>query len=296
MNYTYTINDKQYQLIINTFKDTLPLTTPYMKYRAQIKNSTITIYTTNKLLVQGVDSEETYQNILSLITNSKPTNKINLKDKAIIGTDEVGTGDYFGGITVCSCFVPLDKQQLLINLGIKDSKEISDQKIYQLAPILMKTLTHEVILLNNEKYNEITSFPDMNLNKIKAILHNRVINDILQKNLNYDEIIVDGFTTKDKYIDYLKKQEKVCHDVNLIPKAENTYLAVACASIIARYHFLEHLKNLSLKFNINLPKGARSIVDDVLLNIIETGNEESLNKIAKLNFNNTKKVKAKLKK
>lgn len=286
MNYSYSLNEKQSKLIIKTYRDELPLTTPYMKYRAQVKKSTITIYTTNKLLIQGPDSDDVYQEILTLIDDKS--------EKAIIGTDEVGTGDYFGGITVCACFVPLDKQKWLRTIGVKDSKQVSDDSIYKLAPMLKKNLVHAVILLNNEKYNEITTFPEMNLNKIKAIMHNQVINKILTKPISYDEVIVDGFTTQEKYYEYLKKQKKVFQKAKLIEKAENQYLAVACASIIARYHFLEHLANLSSQYHLNLPKGAGTPVDDMIKYIIESCQIDLLGKIAKLNFKNTSKVKAKL--
>lgn len=288
MNYSYSLNEWQSQLIMKTYTNHLPLTTPYMKYRAQVKKSIITIYHTNKLLIQGTDSDEIYQEILTLI-DGKIT-------KAIIGSDEVGTGDYFGGITVCSCFVPIEKQKWLQKLGIRDSKQLSDESIRKLAPILKKELVHAVILLNNEKYNEISKFPDINLNKMKAILHNQVINKILTNKINYDEVIVDGFTTQDKYYEYLKKQKDVFKAAKLVEKAEDKYLAVAAASIIARYHFLEHLNNLSSQYHLILPKGAGRIVDETIENIMQDGNEDILQKIAKINFKNTEKVKTKLKK
>lgn len=283
MNYTITLTDEQIKLIIEKYPLKLKLTTPYMTYRAQVKNSTITIYTTKKLLIQGEDSETIYKEILSLISApTKPT---------IIGTDEVGTGDYFGGITVCGCYVPQEKHDLLIRLGVKDSKVTSDEFIFKIAPELIKSIKHEVILLSNEKYNEIMAFPEMNMNKIKAIMHNKVICRLVKENLKYEKIIIDGFTTKNKYFEYLTNQSVVERNVELVSKAESSYLAVAAASIIARYHFLKHLDELRKKYALNLPKGAGFQVDEVIKDIIKSGNEDILKKIAKVNFINTTKVK-----
>lgn len=206
MTYTINLNDKQVEKIKTKYqKYKLSLTTPYMSFRAKIKRTTITIYKTNKLLIQGRDYD-VYEEICDLLNIKikaiNPNESINLSSEnvnlplSIIGTDEVGTGDYFGGIVVCACFI--EKNQILDihKLGIRDSKKISDNKINILAPKLINILTHKVIYLNNEKYNIIFEKGYANLNKIKAILHNRVILKLLERKINYDKIVVDGFTTK----------------------------------------------------------------------------------------------------
>jgi ribonuclease HIII len=299
MTYSLNLTEQQIKKIISNYQDySVDLTSVYMTFRAKVKTSSLTIYQTNKILIQGANCHELYIDICNLIDIKTKETKENIENPivqnftfSVVGTDEVGTGDYFGGITVCACFVPIDKILLLKKLGVKDSKKITDTKIMEIAPILKKELVHSTILLNNEKYNKICSFPNMNLNKIKAVLHNKVINNILKNDIKYEEIIIDGFTTTEKYFEYLQNQTNVIKNVKLVEGGEDKYIAIAAASIIARYHFLEHMKDLSAKCGYELLKGAGSNVDKLLAKILKDHNEELLPTIAKLNFKTTLKVK-----
>jgi len=296
MTYTINLNKEQISLIINKYrKYQVETTTPYMIFRAKINLSTITIYQTNKLLIQGNKCEELYQEICALLNIKSDINKDEQKDinvpLSIIGTDEVGTGDYFGGIVVCGCFIEKDKILEIMKLGVKDSKKLDDKKIIDISPILISKLQYSIIYLDNEKYNQITKIQGMNLNKIKAILHNKVILKLIEKNLKYDKIIIDGFTTKSKYLEYLQNQNQIISDVTLEEKGEDKYLGVAVASIIARYYFLKKLHELSKQYGYILPKGAGHEVDIMIEKIIRDGNGNLLKKIAKLNFKNTNKIK-----
>ena len=59
------------------------------------------------------------------------------------------------------------------------------QIILELGKYLINNIEHSVLLLNNEKYNRIITDPNMNLNKVKAILHNKVINTFLNKYIKF---------------------------------------------------------------------------------------------------------------
>ena len=275
----------------------LPTTTQYMVFRAKIGTTNLTIYTSKKVHLQGPEIDGVYTEIASLIKlpiQESITKNIPPSNQSIIGTDEVGTGDYFGGIVVCACFVSKDDIPFLNELNVKDSKQLNDSAILKIAPILIKNLEHEVILLKNEKYNEITTLKDMNLNKIKALMHNQVIKKILKKSIRYDEIIIDGFTSPNNYFKYLSEENEVIRNVKLIEKAEDKYLAVASASIIARFSFLLHMNELSKRVGCTLPKGSSIPVEEFLYSFIKAGKENELNSIAKLNFKTTLKVKEKL--
>lgn len=287
MSNSVTLNDLEISKVQNKYKDYQDYTKEnYVKYRFNYNNSIIKIYTTNKLLVQGKNQEIVFNEIMHLINKSSITTTAssnNVLSGNIIGTDEVGTGDVFGGIIVCACFVEKEKTDFLKQLGIKDSKKITDEDILKIAPILIKELTNAVVYLNNEKYN--TVFSGFNLNKIKALMHNEAITKILRKVNDYDHIIIDGFTTPKNYFKYLEGYE-VIENVNLIEKAEDKYLAVGASSIIARYYLIQNFNNLSKEYNYNFPKGASNKVDQLIDKIISDGNSELLTKVAKLNFKN----------
>lgn len=44
------------------------------------------------------------------------------------GSDEVGTGDYFGPVVVSAVIVSKENEDVLRNLKIQDSKQINDEK------------------------------------------------------------------------------------------------------------------------------------------------------------------------
>ena len=298
MTYTLNLNETQINTLINKYQSyQVSDNNNYTLFRAKIKSSTLTIYTTNKILIQGNNCFDLYQEICECINIEMEfeNKKIELESvnigQTIIGTDEVGTGDYFGGIVVCASCVPNDKILELTKLGIKDSKMIDDKKILELGEYLIKNINHSVLLLNNEKYNKIVVDPNINLNKIKAVLHNKVIQSFILKypNTNYDNIIIDGFCTKEKYFEYLSGKKDVINNVDLIQKAENKYISVAVSSIIARYYFLKHLDELSLKYGYSLLKGASSKVDQLIKKIVKEKGIDYLYNFAKINFKNTRK-------
>ncbi len=269
----------------------------YVQWRIKVKETVITLYTSNKLVFQGKNWTLFYEEITSLL-NIIPEVKSNFSDDlednmSTIGSDEVGIGDYFGPIIVCSCFVSKEKHVYLRSLNIKDSKKLSDSQINFLAPLIMNNTKYSVVSLNNETYNEITNNQSINLNKIKAILHNRALLNITKMKPPYEKIIIDAFTTKEHYFKYLESEKEVFLDINFVQKAEDKFLAVACSAIIARFHLINHFKEMSKNYNIVFPKGAGSPVDKVLEKIL-INRPEILPKIAKINFANTKKCKEKI--
>lgn len=294
MNQSFQLTPQQIKQIIDLYQAyAVKLTNPYMLFRAKINQVTLTIFKTNKLLIQGAD----ISGLDAIFTNSftksieKQPNEHQF-ELSLIGSDEVGTGDFFGGITVCACFVPKEKLMLLIKLGVRDSKILKDHQIMVLAPKIMTEVKYEILLMNNEKYNQIIKMPDVNLNTIKAVMHNKVITKLVKQKVAYDAIYIDGFTTKEKYFSYLKDQKEIIRDVTLIERGEEKHIAIAAASIIARYHFLQHLLELSETYHLTLPKGAGKPADDMLVHIIKQKLTHILPKIAKTNFKNTIKVNA----
>ena len=129
------------------------------------------------------------------------------------------------------------------------------------------------------------------MNKIKAILHNKVLFKMINKIKNYDFIIVDQFAEPYIYYNYLKGNPNVVRNITFFTKGEDKHLSVACASLISRYIFINEFNKLSKSLNINLPKGASDLVDDAGKKIIEKYGFDKLNEIAKLNFKNTEKIK-----
>ena len=286
---------------------------PYAKWQAKDGDTVITLYNSGKVVFQGSDAD--LASSFWIDTERINSGKVDIKsseskskdkqDKSIkvdpkiynsssIGSDEVGTGDYFGPIVVTAAYVSKENIPYLEELGVKDSKQMLDDKILEVVPKIIKKIPYESMILTNTEYNQKYS-KDLNLNKIKAIMHNNVLYKLKEQTQSYDYIIVDEFAKDFIYYNYLRDNTNVVKNITFLTKGESKSLAVAAASLISRYIFIKEFDKLSDKVGIALPKGAGDNVDDVAYIIAKEKGIEYLKDIAKLNFKNTKKVEDKLK-
>ena len=254
----------------------------YLVFHAKHNETHVLAYATGKVLLQGEEITS------ELILIKKHLNKI---DYAAIGSDEVGTGDVFGPVVVCTAFVSKEDIPYLEQIGVKDSKNISDDDILTMGSKLAQKLTHTLLIVKPSKYNELTS-KSINLNKMKALLHNQAIIKTTSKLEKEYPVIVDQFCQPNLYYNYLSEETLVYRNINFYTKAESVHLAVAAASIIARYAFLLKMKELSTQVGFELRKGASSLVDDQIEIIVEKHGVSILSEIAKLNFKNITKRQA----
>ncbi|MGD7044179.1 ribonuclease HIII [Jeotgalibacillus proteolyticus] len=294
------INDmkKHYSHIL---KNTTP---PGAVFAAKSSAYSITAYKSGKVLFQGKEGEKESAKWADKSSTSSPRQKESTAAKtkavlppsistmSIIGSDEVGTGDYFGPITVAACYVRKDQIALLQEYGVKDSKHLKDPAIIEIAKKLIQTIPYSLLTLPNEKYNERQS-SGWTQGKIKAVLHNQAILHVISKITpeKPEGILIDQFAEKDVYYRHLKNQPDIMREnVYFSTKAEGIHLAVAAASIIARYAFLRAMDDLSADAGFTLPKGAGAKVDIMAAKLIKQKGLHELNHFAKLHFANTQKA------
>ena len=167
---------------------------------------------------------------------------------------------------------------------------MDDEKILKIAPQLAKEIPYRSIILTNQEYNEKYD-KNYNMNKIKAIMHNKALYQIINEvKPQYDYIIVDEFARENRYYEYIQDSSNIQRGITFMTKAEDKNLAVACASVISRYIFLKEFDKLSDSLHIPLVKGAGVLVDKVGEEVVEKYGEEKLKEIAKLNFKNTERI------
>lgn len=269
---------------------------PYVLLQADDNDTVITMYTSGKVMFQGVSADVDammWQEMMGVSKEEKkkkeePDQKYHNCNS--VGSDEVGTGDYFGPIVVTASYVTRGDVKFLEELGVCDSKKINDEKILKIAPQIAKRVKYRSLILSNLEYN--TKYTkDININKIKSIMHNKVLYQLVhEEQPEYDYIIVDEFAREARYYGYLTGINDVQRDITFMTKAEDKNLAVACSSIISRYIFLKEFDKLSDSLGIPLVKGAGSEVDKIGEEVVEKYGEEKLKEIAKLNFANTKRI------
>lgn len=275
---------------------------PGSVFAAKTPSCAITAYQSGKVLFQGKhgENEAAKWGAATAASAKKSPASVpgahlpkNIAEMSIIGSDEVGTGDYFGPITVVAVYVRRQDIPVLKELGVQDSKNLKDDKIIEIAKQLVPFLPYSLMTLHNEKYNEM-QMKGMSQGKLKALLHNQAIGHVLEKIApeKPEAILIDEFAKEAIYFAHLKGQKKIIRDnVLFSTKAEGIHLGVAAASIIARYAFVRHFENLSKRAGFTIPKGAGPAVDKAAARLIIEKGVEILPEYVKLHFANTEKAK-----
>ncbi|MGT2771638.1 ribonuclease HIII [Streptococcus marimammalium] len=265
---------------------------PYILFAAKKEGISVSIYTSGKVVFQGKKPQPLVKSLGFPVMKEQKTISSN-QNIAMIGSDEVGNGSYFGGIVVVASFVEPKDYSFLKELGVDDSKTLTDYKIREIAPLLQEKILHKSLLLSPSKYNEVVGQGlKHNAVSVKVALHNQAIYLLLQQGVKPKKIVIDAFTSQKNYEAYLsKEQNRFSNPLIFEEKAEGKYLAVAVSSIIARYLFLKNLDELGESIGVNLPSGAGHQSDQVASEIIKKFGLSTLSHLAKLHFKNTEKAK-----
>ncbi|MCW6662365.1 ribonuclease HIII [Aerococcaceae bacterium NML190073] len=298
---------KVLQQMKHYYKDYLVNAVPYSEFQARKNGVVITGYTSGKVLFQGnyIEEEVNYwRDKLTSLSQAKPASTDNsalptgFANWAIIGSDEVGTGSYFGALTVCAVFLPPERMDLMRELGVKDSKLLNDTQIRELAWQIKACVPHFLSVCPPIKYNEVID--TLNAVGIKVALHNFVIRKLVASLTDSERqqlqgVLIDQFTSPANYYKHLKREaHPYTSDLYFAQKGESHHLAVACASIIARAAFLESLETLGKPYGAVLPSGAGANVDQFGRQLVRQYGSEALTQTAKLHFANTKKILGKI--
>ncbi len=277
-------------------------------FSAKVNGATITAYKSGKVLFQGNNTaaeakkwgsaapspakkkSSPFSTKRSVSDHSyRPPATIN--QLSIIGTDEAGTGDYFGPVTVAAAYVSTEHIRVLEDMGIRDSKTIKDPQILILGRKITEMIPYSLLVLRNEKYNELQQ-KGYSQGKMKAMLHEQAINHLLGKlnGVKPDGILIDQFCEPGVYFRHTSTNGNREVPLYFSTKAESISTAVAAASVIARYAFLKHMDRLSELAGVTIPKGAGSKVDDTAALLIAKKGEAALAPLAKMHFANTEKA------
>ena len=305
MTISFKISDNTKEKMIEHYKYMKRDKTPaYAIFQADDADTVITLYESGKVVFQGIsaDIDANIWRETEIMLNGKAPEEKEKKEKKedndktdyyfinSIGSDEVGTGDYFGPIVVCASYVNKKDIAFLEELGVRDSKKLTDEKMLKIAPLIMKRIPYHAYILKNKEYNFLQE-KGYNMNKIKAILHNKVLLGLM-KNDNYitDMVVVDQFTSPRSYYSFLKNEDNVFRKITFTTKAEDKCLSVACSSIISRYIFLKETEKIGEELGSFVPKGAGTMVDEFGKKIVSKYGKDKLNEVAKINFKNTEKI------
>lgn len=290
---TLKVNFDRYEEIKNFYSPYfIDASGEYVDFVANYENITITGYSSNKskrsITFKGEGSlEEAQKWDPTVLDEKKEKEKLHYVDFGEqIGSDEVGVGDFYLPMIVVAAYINKNQYQRLKELGITDSKKLSDTKIRELGPTLIKEFKFSKLTLSNEKYNEMIDKGE-NLNSLKAKMHNRALSNLHQEYLDVISIYVDQFVSEEKYYSYLTKQdEPIVRGISFKDKGESRFPCVALASVIARYSFLLEKDKLDAKYGLEFPFGASKKADEFKKVLLEKVGQSEFDKLVKKNFKN----------
>jgi ribonuclease HIII len=267
---------------------------PYARFAGESDKCNVVFYESGKLVVQGKGTQEFVEFVLEpeILKQARLGYETVLNPDLLlprIGVDESGKGDFFGPLCVAGVYINENVVKAWQDAGIRDSKNISsDKKIGELAEKIRKTpgCVVNTVTIGNEAYNRLYA-KMKSVNTILAWGHARVIENLMalrhQMKPAPVKAISDQFASSKDVV--AKALMSLGREIELVQRhrAEED-LAVAAASILARDGFVKSLAKLEKEFNVVLPKGASSAVDEAAKKFVAEQGADNLSKIAKVHF------------
>ncbi|NOQ55814.1 MAG: hypothetical protein GQ477_03325 [Nanohaloarchaea archaeon] len=268
------VDEKKIEKLLEGEFKTTPITNLYERRRLKNEDVLIIQYTSGKTVIQG---KEKYAQFIAKFIGGKIKDKDPKKEdtkntKTIIGSDETLKGDTFGGMVVTAVKADKDTRKRLEDIGVKDSKTITDKDIIKLA-IKIKDILGKDNYCTYEKTPETYNQHIGTTTTLLNAMHTRAI-----KNLgDADLIMIDQYPGARINLKNAKTETK----------AESNYTEVAAASILARDAGLKQIDRLSEQAGFKVPKGSTH-VKSALKELKEKDLDPKL--FVKMNFRNVKKV------
>ena len=202
-------------------------------FRILFAGETIVAYTSGKIVSNGPRAAAAVQSAVLSLTPD--TDRVEM----IIGSDEAGKGEWLGPMVIAAVALTPQQSRLLQSLGVMDSKEISIERLSELAvEIEHNSSSRNLVLIApktfNERFTELKK-EGKNLNDLLAWAHSKSISAVYN-DITSDtpiRVVVDEFArnkTKQRLSRVVPLEE-----IELIqrPHAEDE-IAVASAAILAR--------------------------------------------------------------
>lgn len=276
----------------------------YTYWQIKTQEMTVTAYTSGKVVYQGADlswleDDEPESSARSSSSRTSSSKSFNTSDKKPLGltfpqagSDEVGTGDYFGPIVVAATIVPDEETaRQLEAMQVTDSKKMTDAVIRKVAPKIQEMIPHTIMVLDNPRYNQIYHKDRMNINRIKAWMHNQAYINLRNKGYTLPALkVVDQFVQPAGYYRHLAAVKEVVSDLHFETKAESHYVSVAAASVLARFAFLKYMDKLEAKYGTPIAKGGGKQATECARKFKQRFGEDELKNAVKLHFTNTTKL------
>jgi len=268
---------------------------PHTVVAVEAEDCIVNLYTSGKCLVQGKGAEDFVlfifePNVLQCATIGYEDVLHPERIAPHMGIDESGKGDFFGPLVACAVYVDRDIAHTLQELGVKDSKQMTDKAIFFVGSQVRRILTPQrfaLVTIGPEAYNRLYA-KIRNVNNLLAWGHARCIENLLETVPNCPRAVADQFGAKHVIERALMKKGRSIK-LEQRHKAESD-IAVAAASVLARESFLRSLVSLGEAHNTKLRKGASEFTKEIAIQLVAQYGATILLKVAKCHFRTTDEV------
>ncbi len=236
-------------------------------YRLRLGDCVVDIYSSGSIVYGGKNCsglKEAIDNFILAQSDVSPR----------IGCDESGKGEYFGPLVLACVYADRKGLEKLIKMGVKDSKKLPENKILELAKLIVKNLNGSVRVLMPEEYNKLYEKYN-NLNRMLDDLYVELISKSV-KRFAPEKVVVDKFSNTLEPV--LRRALGSEVEIVVVPKAELDPV-VAAASIVARAERVKAMKRLEEEYGLSFPKGNVG-----LKHALKVIPKSILPKVAKLHF------------
>ncbi|MGY5860815.1 MAG: hypothetical protein RTU09_00375 [Candidatus Thorarchaeota archaeon] len=229
-------------------------TSKYESFRIGYSGGSIIGYTSGKVVITSNPAVQLVREALQ---------KMGIKDAdydLVIGSDEAGKGEWLGPMVVTAVALTPAQSSDLRAEGVMDSKDLSLDRIGELAHVIAKLSTaRKTVILAPDAFNALLKeFHDegKNLNDLLAWAHAKAISQVaseldLRSGALQVRIVVDEFAR-------FKTEERLARAIDLgsvdliqRPHAEDE-IAVAASSIVARNAREDWINEASVRLEMNL--------------------------------------------
>ena len=168
-----------------------------------------------------------------------------------LGIDEAGRGPVIGSMFVAGYAVEEDRLDELGEIGVKDSKKLSDAKRERLRDRLENLGTYRVVELEASEIDELME--EINLNEIELKAFAELIQRFEASKVFVDLPEPDG----DRFIGKIRDRLPQGFEANFVAEhgADDEYDVVSAASIIAKSERERHVERLQEKYGVDFASG-----------------------------------------
>ena len=159
----------------------------------------------------------------------------------ILGIDEAGRGSVLGPMVIAGVLVPEKMERVLERMGVKDSKRLTPNRRTILSRKLKKMFPYEIVVISAREIDDLRA-QGVNLNEIEK----NAMESILLK-LKPEKAIVDAVDVKaERFQENLRLDTGL--DVIAEHKADDKYIEVSAASIIAKAERDDYIKEINKEY------------------------------------------------